>query len=52
MAAVGMSNKEIAADLVVTVKAVEWHLSNVYRKLDLSSRRELAETLGLARGSG
>jgi DNA-binding CsgD family transcriptional regulator len=36
-----MSNKEIAAKLVVTTKTVEWHLGRVYRKLDVSGRREL-----------
>jgi DNA-binding NarL/FixJ family response regulator len=41
LAAAGKANKEIAEELVVTVKAVEWHLSNAYRKLGISSRREL-----------
>jgi DNA-binding NarL/FixJ family response regulator/Tfp pilus assembly protein PilF len=41
MAASGMSNREIAEDLFVTVKAVQWHLSNVYRKLQVSGRGEL-----------
>ena len=45
MAAAGKGNKEIAAELVVTVKAVEWHLSNAYRKLGIRSRRELASVL-------
>ena len=45
MAAAGKGNKEIAAELVVTVKAVEWHLSNAYRKLGISSRRELEGVL-------
>jgi DNA-binding CsgD family transcriptional regulator len=29
----------------VTVKAVEWHLSNAYRKLGISSRTELTSAL-------
>ena len=41
MAAAGMSNREIAEDLFVTVKAVQWHLRNVYRKLGVSGRSEL-----------
>jgi hypothetical protein len=31
----------------VTVKAVQWHLRNVYRKLDVGSRKELPAALGL-----
>ncbi len=29
----------------VTIKAVEWHLHNVYRKLDISTRDELSGAL-------
>ena len=39
-----MSNKEIAQALFVTVKTVEVHLSSVYRKLQLSSRRSLGRS--------
>ncbi|WP_028653708.1 helix-turn-helix transcriptional regulator [Nocardioides halotolerans] len=46
MAADGLTNRQIAGELVVTVKAVEWHLSHVYRKLGISSRSSLASTLG------
>lgn len=46
LAATGLTNREIADQLVVTVKAVEWHLSHVYRKLGISSRSRLATTLG------
>ena len=46
MAAGGMSNKEIAQALFVTVKAVEVHLSSVYRKLGIDSRRRLPKALG------
>jgi ATP/maltotriose-dependent transcriptional regulator MalT len=47
MAAEGLTNRQIAKELVVTVKAVEWHLSHVYRKLGISSRTMLAEILGV-----
>jgi DNA-binding CsgD family transcriptional regulator len=48
LAASGMTNREIAAELAVTVKAVEWHLSNVYRKLKIRGRTGLADTIGMA----
>jgi DNA-binding NarL/FixJ family response regulator len=41
-AAQGMSNKEIAADLFLSPKTVEHHLSSVYRKRGLRSRVQLA----------
>ncbi len=45
----GLTNRQIAEALFVTRKAVEWHLGNAYRKLDVRSRRELPEALGQAR---
>ena len=45
MAAEGMTNREIAQELIVTQKAVERHLSSAYGKLGISSRRELPEVL-------
>ena len=45
LAAQDKSNKEIAQALFVTVKTVEVHLSSAYRKLTISSRRELASAL-------
>jgi DNA-binding NarL/FixJ family response regulator len=48
LAAEGLTNREIALQLVVTVKAVEWHLSHVYRKLGIRSRSGLATSLGVA----
>jgi DNA-binding CsgD family transcriptional regulator len=46
MAAENMTNKDIAQALFVTPKTVEVHLSSVYRKLDISSRSQLAGALG------
>ena len=46
MAKQGMSNREIAETLFVTVKTVEWHLRHAYGKLEVSSRRELRQVLG------
>ena len=46
LAAGGQSNRQIADALFVTVKSVEWHLGNVYRKLDIPGRRHLAAALG------
>jgi DNA-binding CsgD family transcriptional regulator len=45
MAASGMSNKQIAQALFVTVKTVETHLSRSYEKLDVTSRARLAAAL-------
>jgi DNA-binding CsgD family transcriptional regulator len=45
LAAQELSNKDIAQTLFVTVKTVEVHLSSVYRKLEISSRRQLAAAL-------
>jgi DNA-binding CsgD family transcriptional regulator len=44
-AAAGATNPEVAQALFVTVKTVEMHLSNVFRKLDITSRQELAGKL-------
>jgi DNA-binding CsgD family transcriptional regulator len=45
LAAGGMSNKEIAQTLFVTIKTVEMHLSHAYRKLEISSRAQLDTAL-------
>ena len=45
MAARGMTNREIAARLFVTIKTVEGHLHAAYDKLGIRSRQQLAEAL-------
>jgi DNA-binding CsgD family transcriptional regulator len=45
LAADGASNRDIAQQLFITVKTVEMHLGRVYRKLDITSRGELAQAL-------
>ncbi len=45
LAADGLTNREIAEELYVTRKTVEWHLNNAYRKLEIKSRVELAQAL-------
>lgn len=48
--AAGATNAETAAALFVTQKTVEFHLRNVYRKLGIRSRTDLARVM--ASGSG
>jgi ATP/maltotriose-dependent transcriptional regulator MalT len=45
LAARGLSSREIADRLVVSVRTVDNHLQRAYRKLGISSREELAELL-------
>lgn len=45
LAADGLSNRDIAQTLYLSLKTVEMHLTRAYRKLGISSRRELAATI-------
>jgi DNA-binding NarL/FixJ family response regulator len=51
MAAEGLSNKQIAAELFMGLSTVEAHLSHVYRKLGIRSRAGLGKWLA-TEGSG
>jgi DNA-binding CsgD family transcriptional regulator len=51
MAASGRSNKQIAAELFLSVKTIEAHLHRVYRKLGIRSRRALPSVIGGGDGS-
>lgn len=46
LAAAGHTSKAIATQLFLSVRTVENHLQNVYTKLGVSSRSELADALG------
>jgi DNA-binding NarL/FixJ family response regulator len=39
------TNREIAGELFVSLKTVEAHMRNLFRKLGVSSRAEVARTL-------
>jgi ATP/maltotriose-dependent transcriptional regulator MalT len=45
LVATGLTNKEVASQLYVSVKTVEYHLRNCFMKLDVSSRRGLTALL-------
>jgi len=41
LVAQGLSNKEVAAELFISTKTVQYHLTRIYAKLGLRSRAEL-----------
>ncbi len=45
LAARGLTTRQVAETLFITPKTVEFHLRGIYRKLEISSRSELAEIL-------
>jgi DNA-binding NarL/FixJ family response regulator len=42
MASRGLSNRQIAVELQVTVHAVKFHLASIFRKLSVGNRTEAA----------
>jgi DNA-binding CsgD family transcriptional regulator/tetratricopeptide (TPR) repeat protein len=45
----GKSNREVAAELVISERTVETHVASIYQKFGIGSRRELAALLSHAR---
>jgi DNA-binding CsgD family transcriptional regulator len=48
LAGSGLSNREIAQQLFITIKTVEGHLAHTFRKLDLHRRKDLSAALEAA----
>lgn len=46
----GLTNREAATRLYVSPKTVDYHLGNIYAKLGISSRRDLADRLQASSG--
>ncbi len=49
LAAAGLTNKEIATQLVISVRTVDSHMHRIMRKLDVPNRRSLSHHLGQGR---
>ena len=46
----GKTNLEVADELCISMSTVKTHINNIYRKLNISSRKELKTSFGKSRG--
>jgi ATP/maltotriose-dependent transcriptional regulator MalT len=51
LVASGLSNREVADQLVLSTKTIEFHLSQIFRKLDITTRRQIAKHLLITEGT-
>jgi DNA-binding CsgD family transcriptional regulator len=52
LAADGQTNSEIGAQLFLSPRTVEWHLTKMFGKLGMSSRKELSSALSDINANG
>lgn len=52
LAADGLTNQQLASALFLSVRTIEFHLSNIYRKLQVRRRVQLVRVIAQARGAG
>jgi ATP/maltotriose-dependent transcriptional regulator MalT len=45
LAADGLSNPEIGAELFISRRTVEWHMKKIFTKLDITSRKQIRRAL-------
>jgi len=51
LVASGLTNREVAGELFLSTKTIEFHLSQIFDKLDITSRRQIAKHPQLATGT-
>jgi DNA-binding NarL/FixJ family response regulator len=52
LVASGLSNRQVAAQLYVSPRTVEYHLASVFTKLDVRTRHQLAARIRDLEGAG
>jgi DNA-binding CsgD family transcriptional regulator len=52
LVAQGLSNQQVAEQMYLSAHTVAYHLRNVFRKLSISSRVELARVVAEQQGGG